>query len=100
MANTKSAEKALRQSKKRAVENTSWKNKIKALVKSLRTSVSNPDILKEQYQRLQSVLDKAVKNKVIHKNKAARIKSEVYKAANARLTNINKPTRTGKSKSH
>ena len=79
MANTKSAEKALRQSKKRAQENLMWKEKIKALIKTMKTERTEPAILKEQYNKLQSLLDKAAKNHVMHKNKAARIKSRIVK---------------------
>ncbi|OGC50542.1 30S ribosomal protein S20 [candidate division WWE3 bacterium RIFCSPHIGHO2_01_FULL_40_23] len=97
MANTKSALKALRQSKKRASENLFWKERVRSLVREIKTPTSNPDILNEQFSKLQSYLDKAVKNKVIHKNKAARLKSRVLKAAHAKST---KPKPSKGSKPH
>ncbi|MEK7595586.1 MAG: 30S ribosomal protein S20 [Patescibacteria group bacterium] len=83
MPNIKSAQKALRQSRKRHSKNSSDKEKIKVLLRSLRITKSNPDILNEEFNKLQSVLDKASKNNIIHKNKVARLKSRIYKAAHA-----------------
>ena len=99
MANTKSALKALRQSKTRATQNAQKKARIKALAKSLRTDKLTPDILNERYSELESALDKAVKAHVIHKNKAARIKSRVYEAAHGTKQQISGKSGSGAKKS-
>lgn len=100
MANTQSAEKALRQSKRKAEQNSWWKGKIKTLVKAMKTAAGNPDILNEQYKELQSTLDKAAKVNVIHKNKAARLKARALKAAhaNTKPTNTSESSKPAKSK--
>lgn len=93
MPNTKSAEKAVRNSEKKRLHNLYWKTEIRNAVKDVKNDGDNPDILSKQQVRLQSLLDKAVKERVIHKNKAARLKSRLLKPANA----TSKPTRKGKS---
>lgn len=83
MPNTRSAEKALRQSKKKQEHNLFWKRRIKSAQKGVDSLIkeNNPDvgILKERVSILQKLVDKAVKEKVIHKNKAKRIKSAYAK---------------------
>ena len=79
MPNTKSAEKALRQSKTKKATNLFWKGKIRSVSKNLEAmakagSVDNAAITKE-LSMLQKTLDKAAKSHVIHKNKADRLKS-------------------------
>ncbi len=96
MPNTRSAEKAVRSSEKKRLHNLFWKTEVKNAVKSVRNEAGNPDILKEQQIKLQSLLDRAVKERVIHKNKAARLKSRLMKPADA----TSKPTRKAKSKSN
>lgn len=71
MPRIKSAKKALRQNRQRAIKNRAVKNRLKALIKSI--SATN-------ISQAFSVLDKAVKNNLLHKNKAARIKSRLTKA--------------------
>ena len=100
MPNTKQAEKALRQSKKRQQENLMWKAKIKEASKAVKTPGATPDILKEQYSNLQSVLDKAAKNHSIHRNKAARLKSRSMKSANATTSKPTKSVSKRKPKSN
>lgn len=105
MANTKSAEKALRQSKKRRLQNIFWKDKsrdaVKILKKSLLNKGADPAILKEQETALQKTLDKAVKNKAIHKNKADRLKSAYARKITALQgkTTTKKRATTNKSES-
>jgi small subunit ribosomal protein S20 len=87
MANTKSAEKALRQSYKKKAHNLYWKGKIKAVAKNINrtldTKNTDSDILNKELTAFQKVLDKAAKNKVIHKNKANRLKSRYAKKISA-----------------
>ena len=108
MSNTKSAEKANRQSIKKRQYNLFWKerarNLAKSIKKALQTAPKNADILNKELTALQKTLDKATKNKAIHKNKANRLKSKFAKMifANAKdsksKTNNTKPT-SKKSKS-
>ncbi|OGC57248.1 hypothetical protein A3H26_02990 [candidate division WWE3 bacterium RIFCSPLOWO2_12_FULL_36_10] len=108
MSNTKSAEKANRQSIKKRQYNLFWKerarNLAKSIKKALQTAPKNADILNKELTALQKTLDKAAKNKAIHKNKANRLKSKFAKMifANAKdsksKTNNTKPT-SKKSKS-
>jgi len=68
---TKAAIKALRQSRKKRLNNLKKKN---ALHKAVKKTSSAKELAKAQ-----SVIDKAVKTKYIHKNKAARLKSRLAK---------------------
>lgn len=90
MANTKSAKKALRQSKRKYAHNQFWKRRIQTVVKSLRkhmddkvttfdNKASSIDIIKKEQSVLYKIVDKAAKEKAIHKNKARRIKSKISK---------------------
>ena len=95
MPNTLSADKALRQSRKRHAQNSHNKEQIKAVIKTLRTKATNPDILEIEYSKLQSLLDKASKNNILHKNKVARLKARLYKTAHV-SGNTSKPTKSAK----
>lgn len=78
MANTQSAKKAIRSTKKKRKNNLFWKKRIKKASKNLQNLLdegANTDILERNLNGLQKIVDKAAKNKVIHKNKANRIKS-------------------------
>lgn len=92
MPNTKSAEKALRQSKKKRKHNLFWKKRIKtestALKKMLQDGENDILEMKKQESKVQKVVDKAAKNKVIHKNKAKRLKSRIAKVMSAHERNI------------
>jgi len=68
----KSAQKKLRQDKKRTVFNKLVREKAKDAVKA---ASKQPN--KKTVNRAYSLLDQAVKKRIIHKNKAARIKSRV-----------------------
>jgi len=71
---TKSAQKALRQTKRRTVRNRAWKQKLKDAIKKAETQKS-----KETISYAFKITDKTAKVKVIHKNKAGRIKSKLSK---------------------
>lgn len=86
MPNKASAEKALRQSIKRAARNTASKKHVKELVKSsveeiVDKSKSAVDTVKKAIQ----AIDKAAKKNVMHANKAARMKSQLQKKLNSLL---------------
>jgi len=71
---TKSAQKALRQTKRRTVRNRAWKQKLKDAIKKAEAQKS-----KETVSYAFKIADKAAKVKIIHKNKSARIKSKLSK---------------------
>ena len=78
---TKSAKKALRQSRTKKKNNLVKKEKFKVTKKEILKLISlkKPDEAKKKLSELYKALDKAAKTKVIHKNKAARLKSRVSK---------------------
>lgn len=81
MANTQSARKALRQSKRRYKKNKRIKTKMKAEIKKVRDLKAKKTIdLKKDLSEAFSEIDKAVKKGVIHKNTGARYKSRLSKA--------------------
>ena len=79
---TKSAEKALRQSKKRRVKNLSKIHAYKAAVKEYKklTASGKKDEMRKLLPKLYKKLDKAAKGGVIKKNKASRLKSSAAKS--------------------
>jgi len=81
---TKSAKKALRQSLKRRARNITFKNKIKNLIKEVKSLVSQkkPEEAKKILPKVYKALDKAAKVGIIKKNTAARKKSRLAKAIN------------------
>lgn len=78
---TKSAKKALRQSKKRRERNLAYKKKIKSLIKEAENLVSQKKIkeVKKLLPQIYKALDKAAKVGVIKKNTATRKKSRITK---------------------
>ena len=81
---TKSAKKALRQSIRRRQRNIIYVNKLKDLIKKVRTLVSQKKIneAKSLLPQAYKALDKAAKVGVIKKNAAARKKSRITKLIN------------------
>jgi small subunit ribosomal protein S20 len=81
MPNTKSAEKALRQSRRRQLRNSSKKNAYKNAMKEFK-KLFTAGKMKEAEELIRKVykkVDKAAKSGVIKKNKAARLKSRAAK---------------------
>ena len=78
---TKSAEKALRQSKRKQVQNIRRKNAFRTLVKNFRKTIIAKDFnkAKEMLPKIYAALDKAAKSKTIKKNKSSRTKSRLTK---------------------
>lgn len=75
MPNIKAAEKWMRQTEKRTVQNKDVKTRLKTVFKKATTSKDG-----ELAKQVESQFDKAAKSGVIHKNKAARKKSRLAKA--------------------
>jgi small subunit ribosomal protein S20 len=76
MANHKSAEKRIRQSRARRLRNRYVSRTTRNAVRKLRATTSKEEA-KEMYPRVCSMLDKLAKKKVIHKNKANNLKSKL-----------------------
>lgn len=86
MPNKKSAEKALRQAKKRTIRNLKVKRDLKQLLKVTLTHLEKKEQeatnkVKEAYQ----ALDKAAKKGILKKNTASRKKSRLMKKLNLML---------------
>ncbi len=81
---TKSAEKALRQSKKRRAANIKRKDKVKNLLKEVQNLISQkkPEEVKKLLPQIYKVLDKAAKNNLIKKGTADRQKSRIAESIN------------------
>ncbi|PTX99371.1 30S ribosomal protein S20 [Verrucomicrobia bacterium LW23] len=79
MANTRSAAKQARVSKRRRVINVAVKKVIRASEKSIRALVKSgkPEDAVKAFPEFQAQMDKAAKKGVIHKNTADRHKSRV-----------------------
>jgi small subunit ribosomal protein S20 len=90
MPNTKSAEKRLRQSKKRYLRNRATKSAIKTYtrrVKELAASGDREGAL-NMLRRAISLIDKAVKRGILHRDAGARRKSRLMIALNKRLAQL------------
>ncbi len=79
MANTKSAEKRIRQIKRATIVNRSNASRFKTQVKKFRKALEGKDVKAAQalLQPTLSVVDKAVQKGVITKNNASRVKSRL-----------------------
>ena len=76
MANHKSAEKRIRQTKTRTLHNKYYAKTMRNAVRKLRATKDKNEAL-ELYPSVQKMLDKLAKTNIIHKNKAANIKSSL-----------------------
>jgi small subunit ribosomal protein S20 len=86
---TKSAKKALRQDRRRAISNQLVRQQLKQIISKTKGK-RTPKELAEFYR----VLDRAAKRGVIHKNKAAKFKSRLAKITSTTLKpKINKKTK-------
>ncbi|PIP17457.1 MAG: 30S ribosomal protein S20 [Parcubacteria group bacterium CG23_combo_of_CG06-09_8_20_14_all_35_9] len=85
MSIKKSAKKALRQSKKRALRNKKIKDDLKTLIKLARRAIETKekDKAKEAVAKATRAIDRAAQKGVIKKNNAARKKSALMKKLNA-----------------
>ena len=76
MANHKSAEKRIRQTKTRTLHNKYYAKTMRNAVRKLRAMTDKEEATK-LYPAVQKMLDKLAKNNIIHKNKAANLKSSL-----------------------
>ncbi len=76
MANHKSSEKRIRQTKVRTLRNKYYAKTMRNAVRKLR-AMTDKDEAMALYPTVQKMLDKLAKKNVIHANKAANIKSSL-----------------------
>ena len=76
MANHKSAEKRIRQTKTRTLRNKYYAKTMRNAVRKLRATTDKNEAA-ELLPKVQKMLDKLAKKNIIHKNKAANIKSSI-----------------------
>ena len=88
MANTRSADKQMRQSEKRRLRNAGIRSGVRTAVKGVRSAieVGVADEARVQWSRTIKVLDKAATKGVLHKNAVARRKSRLTRQLNALVT--------------
>lgn len=79
MPNTKSAERRMRNSERKRLQNRSIKSRLKSLERAYTDAVADgkKEDANAAYRKLSSALDKAAKTGVIHKRKASRKKSRL-----------------------
>lgn len=82
MANTKSAEKRIRQNAKERERNRAHRSRLRTAVKHLRSAIEGGDTAKadELLPQTLKTIDSIAQKRVIHKNTAARTKSRLVKA--------------------
>jgi len=82
MANHKSCEKRIRQTKTRTLHNKYYAKTMRNAVRALRATTDKA-AAEELLPKVQKMLDKLAKKSIIHKNKAANIKSGLAKHVNS-----------------
>ena len=78
MANHKSSEKRIRQTKTRNEHNRYYAKTMRNAVRKLR-DMTDKEEAEKLYPSVQKMLDKLAKTNIIHKNKAANLKSSLTK---------------------
>jgi small subunit ribosomal protein S20 len=86
MANTKSAEKRIRQNALARERNRGHRSRLRTAIKRLRTAVSAGDSAKavELLPTTLSVIDATAQKKIIHTNTASRYKSRLSRLVHAK----------------
>ena len=78
MANTKSAEKKIRQDRKRRAANRAQRSRLRTLIRKV-TTEKDPAAAAEALKAAEAMLDRFATRNLIHRNKAARKKSQLAK---------------------
>jgi small subunit ribosomal protein S20 len=81
MANTRSAEKQMRQAEKSKARNRAGKSRLRTALKKTRASIQGGDADKDTISTGYSVIDKAAKTGLIKDNTANRYKSRLSAAS-------------------
>jgi len=79
MANTRSAEKRIRQNEKREAHNRTQRSRLKTAIKKVLTASDN-DTAASELKETSALLDRLATRRIIHPNKAARKKSQLARA--------------------
>lgn len=82
MANHKSAEKRIRQTKTKTLHNKYYAKTMRNAVRKIR-AMQDKNEATELLPKVQKMLDKLAKQNIIHKNKAANLKSSITKHVNS-----------------
>jgi small subunit ribosomal protein S20 len=79
MPNTKSAERRMRNSARKRLQNRSVKSRLKTLERAYAEALKGGkrDVSTDAFRKLSSAFDKAAKSGVVHKSKASRRKSRL-----------------------
>ena len=81
MANTSSAEKRIRQERKRTAHNRAQRSRLKTAIKKVSASTSAAEA-QEALSEVSGLLDRMATRRIIHRNKAARKKSQLARLVN------------------
>lgn len=84
MANSKSAEKRIRQNEKRRVQNRNAKSTVRTSIKNFMSDVKKADkaAAEASFQNMVKLMDTAARKGVFHKKAVARKKSRLHKLLN------------------
>jgi small subunit ribosomal protein S20 len=83
MANTSSAEKRIRQERKRTAHNRAQRSRLKTAIKRVSTSTDTAEA-QAALTEVSGLLDRLATRNIIHRNKAARKKSQLARIVNAK----------------
>jgi small subunit ribosomal protein S20 len=83
LANSKSAEKRIRQERKRSVHNRSQRTRLKTAIKMV-MNADSADTATAAYRETSGLLDRMATRSLIHRNKAARKKSQLASIVRAK----------------
>lgn len=78
MANSKSAKKRVRQSRRRQEQNRQQRSRLKTAIKNVQ-SAEDGDTATEAFRKASALLDRFSRRNLLHPNKAARKKSQLAK---------------------
>jgi small subunit ribosomal protein S20 len=78
LANTKSAEKKIRQDRKRRANNRAQRSRLRTLIRKV-TTETDPAAAADALKQAEAMLDRFAARNLIHRNKAARKKSQLSK---------------------
>jgi small subunit ribosomal protein S20 len=76
LANTRSAEKRIRQEQRRSEQNRAQRSRMKTGIKKVMTAES-PEVAEQAFRDVAGILDRLATRRIIHPNKAARKKSQL-----------------------
>ncbi len=83
MPRTKSAKKAMRQTKSRTERNRAQRSQLRSAIKKVRSATTAAEAEKA-FGSAATLLDRAGRKNVVHRNTAARLKSRLAKAVAAK----------------